>query len=97
MAPPWVPRACVRRGCKVMLIREEHKMQTVLQHGDNPEAVLIIEDFEIIRLQVPAGMSFDAVVYCHMEAKRIQWANAVHRYEDEGMESRAPGSAGSVG
>ena len=76
------PHACRRRGCAIRYWHDVDRMRTVLQHGDNPEAVLFIDDAELTTFQRPKGMSIESAWRCHMTDKLILWTNAIHRYED---------------
>jgi len=57
-------------------------MRTVLQHGDNPEAVQFIDDYELATLDVAPNMTLEATWWCHLTIKLTTWTNAIHRYED---------------
>jgi hypothetical protein len=76
------PLPCRRRGCKLMIWKDDVNMRFVIQHGDNPEAVLLLSDHDMWNPPQPSGMSYETAVSLNLKVELLDWVNRVHRYQD---------------
>ena len=66
---------CTRRGCIIHTRYDLLRRETILRHGDDPEAVLVIEDID---------MDNSSIDELHVRIQK--WLNETHAY----LDSKAP-------
>lgn len=78
----WFPPGCRARHCTIHMTYDIVAMRRVIQHNDRPEAVLLIDDFEIRRIERLPPLTWQETYEMEMAQRLLRWTERVHAYEE---------------
>ncbi len=85
-----MPNSCRERGHMITSWRDMRTCNRVFRHGDNPEHVLMVEEYEIATLPWVKEVRRDTLVYAYLLHKLILWTDRIHEYEDAAQRQPEP-------
>lgn len=80
---------CRKMRCKWSMHYDEIGMRRVYQHGENGEAVLLIDDYELMTVMRPHGVRTSVFLQTYLEWRVTAWVGRVHNYEQRGASEPA--------
>lgn len=72
---------CREMRCKWSMHYDMVGMRRVYQHGENGEAVLLIDDYELIYAKRPHGVRTAVFLETYLERRVTDWVERVHEYD----------------
>lgn len=78
----WFPPGCRARRCTITMYYDMVGMQRVYGHNDGPESVLLIPDYEVVRVDSLPPLTWRETAEMHLTQRLLRWTTRIHAYEE---------------
>lgn len=80
----WFPPGCRARKCSFFMSYDMVGLQRVFQHNAGLEEVLLIPDYELVRVpKLPKPFTTEETLEMHIAQRLLRWTTRVHAYQEE--------------